>query len=74
MPYCMSGDVQHIRIAERDDIRAWMTACEEQAHDSFRAFEVSEVYDDPDLEYLRQWLLSKGATEADEFVFLSVCW
>ena len=58
-----------------DDRRAWETACEEQANDSYRAFDVSEAYeDDSDLEHLRQWLLSNGATEADKTVFLSICW
>jgi len=58
-----------------DDRRAWETACEEQPNDSLRAFDVDEVYEDePDLEYLRQWLLRNGAVEEDEVVILFISW
>lgn len=57
-----------------NDRRAWETACKGQRNGYFREFYVNYVYDDPDLEHLRQWLLRNGATEEDEFVFLLICW
>jgi hypothetical protein len=56
------------------DDRAWMAACMEQPNDSWREFAVGEEYDDPDEEYLRQWLLSNGACEEDAYIFLAICW
>lgn len=57
-----------------DDRLAWQAASMEQPNDSFREFEVGEPHSDPDDEHLRQWLLKNGATEADEVVFLAICW
>jgi|GEM_PF-5944665 len=56
------------------DQRAWETACLEQPNDSFREFRVDTKYNDPNDEYLRQWLLKNGAEESDEYVFLDICW
>lgn len=57
-----------------NDPRAWNTACLEQPNDSWIEVNVSKAHQDPDEEHLRQWLLKNGATEADEYVFLAICW
>ena len=56
------------------DSRAWEAACMEQPNDSWIEVCVSEPDSDPEQEYLRQWLLKNGATEADKYVFVEICW
>lgn len=56
------------------DDRAWMAAITDQNNDSWREFCVSKKHNDPEDEYLRQWLLKNGATEKDEYVFVAICW
>lgn len=56
------------------DPRAWEAACLEQPNDSWREIAVGKPDSDPDIEYLRQWLLKHGATKADEYVILGISW
>ena len=56
------------------DQRAWEAACMEQRNDSWREVEVGKTQEDPEEEYLRQWLLKNGAEVADEYVIIGICW
>lgn len=56
------------------DQRAWEAACEERSNDSWMKVCVCERSSDPELEYLRQWLLRNGATEEDQYVILGISW
>lgn len=59
-----------------DDPRAWKAACEDQRNDSWVEICVEEPYGDgdPEMEYLRQWLLRNGASEQDGYVLLGISW
>lgn len=57
------------------DHRAFEAACEEQSNGSWRQVHVLQEYTrDPEMEYLRQWLLANGAEANDEWVLLSIRW
>ena len=82
MPH-YSNPNRHVRIVTRKiftnfpccaDDRAFEAACEGWPNDSWRQIYVIQEYDDPEMEYLRQWLLANGAEENDEWVLLSIRW
>ncbi|KKL18819.1 hypothetical protein LCGC14_2471740 [marine sediment metagenome] len=57
------------------DQRAWEIACEDQRNGSWRPLKVDHFFDDPDIEYLRRWILNHSSIiESEELVFLRISW